>query len=267
MRIIRFLDPAGQTHFGAQQPDGSALRIEGDILAAHTLTTQKIPVAKLLAPIVPAAVLAIGQNYRRHAAEMKSKVAEFPVLFMKSPACLNNPGDPIQIPTHLQSNEVDFEVELAVVIGKRAKNVPAADALHYVLGYTIANDVTARDWQKTFGGGQWCRGKGFDTFLPLGPAIVTPDEIPDPNTLALSTTLNGTLMQSSSTADMHFNVQTLIAFLSGSTTLLPGTVIITGTPEGIGAARTPPVFLKPGDTLSMTIEKIGTLANSVINEP
>jgi 2-keto-4-pentenoate hydratase/2-oxohepta-3-ene-1,7-dioic acid hydratase in catechol pathway len=135
-----------------------------------------------------------------------------------------------------------------------------------VAGYTCANDVSARDWQIKWGGGQWCRGKTFDTFAPLGPCLVTPDEIPDPNALQIRTRLNGDVMQDWSTGDMIFNVPTLIEFLSGSTTLQPGTVILTGTPHGVGAARTPPIYLKAGDTVEIEIEKIGTLSNSVVEE-
>lgn len=158
---------------------------------------------------------------------------------------------------------MDYECELAVVIGKTAHNVSKADALKHVLGYTCGNDVSARDWQKHGGGGQWCRGKSFDTFCPLGPVLVTADEILDPNSLAIKTVLNGETMQDWNTDDMIFDVPTLIEFLSGSTTLMPGTVIMTGTPHGVGMARTPPVFMKHGDTVSVEIEKIGTLTNPV----
>jgi 2-keto-4-pentenoate hydratase/2-oxohepta-3-ene-1,7-dioic acid hydratase in catechol pathway len=267
MRYIRFLDSVGQTHFGVQQPDGLALRIQGDLLANHTLTHQKIAVAKILAPIVPTAIMCIGLNYRKHAEETGAKIPEFPVLFLKNPAAIQNPGDPVEIPTHLASTQVDWECELAIVIGKRAKNIRKEDALNYVLGYTIANDVSARDWQKQWGGSQWCRGKTFDTFCPLGPAIVTPDEIGNPNKLSLRTTLNGNTMQESNTADMIFDVPTLIAFLSGSTTLLPGTVILTGTPSGVGMGRNPPLYMKPGDSVTVSIEKIGDLTNPIIAEP
>ena len=266
MRLIRFLDSSGQIQFGDQQADGSALRIDGDILAQYKVTGQKVAVAKLLAPIVPAAIVCIGVNYRKHAEETRARIPTHPVVFMKNPASLQNPGDPIVIPTFLPSNAVDYECELAIVIGKKAKNVVAADALKYVLGYTIANDVSARDWQKDFGGSQWCRGKSFDTFCPLGPAIVTADEIPDPNTLDLSTVLNGQTMQSANTSDMIFDVPTLIAFLTGSTTLLPGTVILTGTPSGVGFGRDPHVYLHPGDKLTLAISQIGELSNPIVSE-
>jgi len=267
MRIIRFLDSLGQVHHGVQQPDGTALRIQGDILANFDVTHQKIPVKKLLAPLQPTTLLCIGLNYVKHMLEMGSPRPEFPMLFMKNPASVQNPGDAIEIPTHLKSTQVDYECELAIVIGKRAKNVSKADALNYVLGYTAANDVSARDWQKQFGGGQFCRGKSFDTFCPLGPAIVTRDEIPNPNNLRLQSLVNGESRQDTNTSDMIFDVPTLIEFLSGSTTLLPGTVILTGTPGGVGAGMKPPQFLKPGDKVTVSIEKIGELANPVIAEP
>jgi 2-keto-4-pentenoate hydratase/2-oxohepta-3-ene-1,7-dioic acid hydratase in catechol pathway len=181
---------------------------------------------------------------------------------------VQNPGDPIEIPRKLASQEVDYECELAVVIGRRCKNVPRDRALDYVLGYTCANDVSARDWQrKPWGGGQWCQAKSFDTFCPLGPVLVTRDEIPDPNHLRIRTLLNGAAMQDWNTDDMIFDVPTLIEFLSGSKTLLPGTVILTGTPHGVGFARTPPVFVRPGDIVTIDIEKIGALTNPVIDEP
>jgi 2-keto-4-pentenoate hydratase/2-oxohepta-3-ene-1,7-dioic acid hydratase in catechol pathway len=179
---------------------------------------------------------------------------------------VQNPGDPILIPTHLKSEEVDYECELAVVIGKSGKNISKKNALEHVLGYTCGNDVSARDWQIQRGGSQWCRGKTFDTFCPLGPCLVTADEIPNPNTLAIKTVVNGEVRQESNTRDMIFDVPTLIEFLSGSTTLLPGTVIMTGTPQGVGMARKPPCWLRAGDSVTIEIEKIGTLTNPVQNE-
>ena len=170
------------------------------------------------------------------------------------------------LPTHLKSTEVDYECELAVVIGKACKNVSREDALDYVFGYTAANDVSARDWQIKWGGSQWCRGKTFDTFCPLGPAIVTADEITEPNRLGIKTILNGEAVQDWNTDDMIFDVPTLIEFLSGSTTLVPGTVILTGTPHGVGVARKPQLFLKHGDTVTIEIEKIGQLTNPVVDE-
>jgi 2-keto-4-pentenoate hydratase/2-oxohepta-3-ene-1,7-dioic acid hydratase in catechol pathway len=193
-------------------------------------------------------------------------VPERPMLFIKSTTSLQNPGDPIELPRKLASSEVDYECELAVVIGKTCKNVTRASALDFVLGYTAANDVSARDWQVRLNGGQFCQGKSFDTFCPLGPVLVTRDEIPNPNSLGIKTILNGQVMQDWNTNDMVFDVPALIEFLSGSKTLLAGTVILTGTPHGVGFARKPPVFLKAGDTVTIEIEKIGSLTNPVVEE-
>lgn len=264
MRIIRYQDQQGAIRHAAQQPDGTALQIVGDIFGAFEVTRQLAEVKKLLAPVAPTSIICIGLNYRRHAAEGKLPEPKHPVVFMKLPTAVQNPDDPILLPRHLRSDEVDFECELAVVIGKRCKNVAKEAALDCVAGYTCANDVSARDWQGKWGGGQWCRGKTFDTFAPLGPCLVLKDEIPDPNALRIKTVLNGKVMQDWNTNDMIFDVPTLIAFLSGDTTLLPGTVILTGTPHGIGAALNPPVFLKPGDTVIIEIDKIGTLTNPVV---
>lgn len=266
MKIIRFANPQGHIAHAAQQDDGSAFVIEGDIFGDFHVTDEKAEIAKLLAPVQPFAIICIGLNYKFHAEETKAAIPQHPVVFMKLPNVVQHPSDPILLPTHLKSDKVDYECELAVIIGKKARNVSKADALKHVLGYTCGNDVSARDWQKHGGGGQWCRGKSFDTFCPLGPVLVTADEIPNPNALGIKTILNGQTMQDWNTNDMIFDVPTLIEFLSGSTTLMPGTVIMTGTPHGVGMARTPPVFMKHGDTVSVEIEKIGTLTNPVINE-
>ena len=268
MRLLRYLDSSGEIHHGSQQADGSVLRLDGDPFGGLKATGQKAEVAKLLAPVVPTQILCIGLNYRHHAEETKAKIPERPILFVKGINTLQNPHDPILIPTHLASHEVDYECELAVVIGKACKNVTRARALDYVLGYTCANDVSARDHQIKLGGGQWCRGKFFDTFAPLGPCLVTPDEIPNPNALKIATILNGERVQDWTTGDMIFDVPTLIEYLSGSTTLVPGTVILTGTPHGVGMAAKPqPRWLKPGDNVTIEIEKIGQLTNPVALEP
>ncbi len=267
MRIIRHLTPNGPA-FAALQPDGSALAIEGDLLGDWRVTDRRVTPGGLLAPLPvrPPNIMAVGLNYRAHAEESGKGLPRRPMLFMKNTASVQHPGAPVRIPTHRASHKVDYEGELAVVIGRDCKNASPADALSYVLGYTAANDVSARDWQEEWGGGQFCQGKGFDTFCPLGPALVTADEIRDPGGLRLTTTLNGCVMQDASTSDMVFDVAALIAFLSGSKTLLAGTVILTGTPHGVGAARKPPVFLQPGDTVSVRIEGIGELVNHVALE-
>lgn len=266
MKLIRYENPEGHVRHGSLQADGSTLEVEGDVFGQFTVTNRRATVRKLLAPVAPTNLLCIGLNYRRHAEEGKAKIPEYPVLFMKATSAVQNPNDPIVLPRRLASDEVDYECELAVVIGKRCKNVAPADALGHVLGYTCANDVSARDWQIKRGGSQWCRGKTFDTFAPLGPCLVLKDEIPDPAALKIRTVLNGRVMQDWNTGDMIFDVPKLIAFLSGSTTLLPGTVILTGTPHGVGMARTPPVWLKPGDTVTIEIDKIGALTNPVVAE-
>ena len=267
MKIIRYLDRLGVIHYGSEQSDGAVLRIEGDVFEAHRVTADRADFAKLLAPVAPTQILCIGLNYRRHAEESKAKVPERPILFVKGINALQHPGDPILIPQYLRSDEVDYECELAVVIGKACKNVSQKNALDYVLGYTCSNDVSARDHQIKLGGGQWCRGKFFDTFAPLGPRLVTTDEIPNPNALRIATILNGERVQDWTTSDMIFDVPALIEYLSGSTTLVPGTVILTGTPHGVGMAAKPaPRWLRAGDIVSIEIEKIGTLTNPVALE-
>ena len=267
MKIIRYLDAQGAVHHASELPDGSALRLTGDIYGACRPTNERADVRKLLAPVAPAQILCIGLNYRHHAAEAGAKVPERPILFVKGINTLLHPGDPIEIPQHLRSDEVDYECELAVVIGRACKNATRANALDHVLGYTCCNDVSARDHQIKLGGGQWCRGKFFDTFAPLGPCLVTPDEIPDPNALKIATILNGERVQDGTTSDMIFDVPALIEYLSGSTTLLPGTVILTGTPHGVGMTAKPaPRWLRPGDEVTIEIEKIGRLTNPVTLE-
>ena len=266
MKIIRYQTEKSEIKYASLQADGSAREISGDIFGHFEETGNVVKPHKLLAPVAPVNILCIGLNYRRHAEEGKAPIPERPVLFMKATTAVQNPGDPIELPRQLRSDEVDYECELAVVIGKRCKNVSRDKALDYVLGYTCANDVSARDWQIKWGGSQWCRGKTFDTFAPLGPCLVLKDEIPDPAQLKIKTTLNSEVLQDWHTGDMIFDVPALIAFLSGSMTLLPGTVILTGTPHGVGFARKPPIYLKPGDSVSIEIDKIGVLTNPVVTE-
>jgi len=265
MKIIRFR-AAGTEHLGRLHEDGRVTLLEGTLCGRLSDTGRTATVEKLLSPLEPRDILCIGLNYRKHAAESGAEPPAHPVLFLKNSGAVQNPGDPIVLPRRLRSDEVDYECELAVVIGRTCHNVARADALSHVLGYTCANDVSARDWQRQGGGGQWCRGKTFATFCPLGPAIVTTDEIPDPGTLSIRTVLNGAVMQDWNTSDMIFDVPRLIEFLSASMVLRPGTVILSGTPHGVGVARTPPVFLRPGDTVTIEIERIGSLTNPVIEE-
>jgi 2-keto-4-pentenoate hydratase/2-oxohepta-3-ene-1,7-dioic acid hydratase in catechol pathway len=267
MKIVRFIESSGISSWGQFLDDGLVQPLaagEGGLFGPLTPQGSPLKVHSLLAPLMPANIFCIGLNYREHAIEGGQAIPERPVVFMKPTSAVTHPGAPISIPAACDpAGEVDYECELAVVIGKTARNVPLDQALDYVLGYTVANDVSARKWQKQGGGGQWIRGKGFDTFCPLGPAIVTTDEIPDPQSLRLTTTLNGQVMQDNTSGDMIFPVVELIHFLSQDTTLLPGTVILTGTPQGVGFARKPPVWLKPGDTITVAIAGIGELTNPV----
>lgn len=264
MKIIRYENPEGHIEFGSLQPDGSARVIAGDLFTGEFAVTDKpSQMARLLSPVSPAALLCIGLNYRKHAEETGAPLPSHPVLFIKNTRAVQHPEAPILLPRRLPTEEVDYECELAVVIGKDCKNVSREDAFSVVAGYTCANDVSARDWQLRRSGRQWCRAKSFDTFAPLGPCLVTPDELENPNALAIQTRLNGQVMQSSNTSDMIFDVPALIEFLSADTTLAAGTVILTGTPEGVGMARKPPVWLKPGDVVEVEIEGIGVLRSPV----
>jgi len=265
MNIVRVVDGDGRICYGCESK-GAVRRIDGDVFGDFSVTDEMLDPVKRLAPVEPAQIYGIGLNYREHAKEMGSAIPEYPVVFTKSITSLGHPHGPIVLPRHLHSDQVDYECELAVVIGRPCKNAAAADALDYVLGYTCANDVSARDWQKVYGGGQWVKGKSFDTFCPLGPILVTADQVPDPQILPLRTVLNGRIVQESFTGDMIFSVAELIAFLSGSTTLLPGTVILTGTPPGVGVAANPPRFLRPGDEVVVDITGIGMLHNHVVSE-
>ncbi len=266
MKIVRYRDASGNIHIGRRHDDGRVTRIEGDIYGDYRDTGETAQAAAILAPVEPRDIICIGLNYRKHAEEGGKPIPEQPVVFMKNVGAVQDPGGPIILPRRLRSDSVDYECELAVVIGRECYNVSKADALKYVLGYTCANDVSARDWQSKWGGGQWCRGKTFATFCPLGPWLVTADDIANPNALGIRTILNGAVMQDWNTNDMIFDVPTLIEFLSGSTKLVPGTVILTGTPHGVGFARKPPVFLQPGDTVTIEIDRIGQLTNPVIEE-
>ncbi len=266
MKIFSYLDEHEVGHHCAPAADGSFEALAGDLHTGLVRTGMRVVPSRIRAPLAPVAILGVGLNYRRHAEESGARIPEYPVLFSKPISSVQHPGEPIAIPSALPTDEVDYECELAVVIGRRCKNVKRSEALDYVLGYTCANDVSARDWQLKKGGGQWVRGKSFDTFCPLGPCLVTADEIPDPNRLAIRTRLNGKVVQDWNTNDMIFDVPTLIEFLSASTTLLPGTVILTGTPHGVGMASKPPTWLQPGDSVTVQIEGIGELSNPVAIE-
>jgi len=212
----------------------------------------------------PPAIFAIGRNYAAHAAEMKGQTPQRPLVFMKNPASIIGNGEAIIIP-HIcfePHEQVDYEGELAVIIGRDCRDVPESEALSHVGAYAIGNDVSARWWQKEGSGGQWVRGKSFDTFCPMSEPVDA-GKIADPRALHLVTKLNGEIVQEANTADMIFPVAALIAELSRGTTLLAGTVILTGTPSGVGAAKDPPRFLREGDTIEITIDPLGTLRNPV----
>ena len=266
MRIFRYLDQSGKMGFGRFDKEGNTFLIlqkgDGDFEA----TDQRVTPFQFLTPIDFRCIYAIGLNYRAHAEETGLEIPKYPMVFMKAPTAAQNPGDPIVLPRYLRSDKVDFEAELGVVIGRPCKNVKPEEALSYVLGYVCANDVSARDWQKEKGGGQFCRGKTFDTFCPVGPCLATADEIPDPSKLTIRSFVNDDKMQESGTDDMIFDVPTLISFLSGSTTLLPGTLILTGTPSGVGEARDPKRYLVAGDEVTVEIEGVGILTNPVVEE-
>jgi 2-keto-4-pentenoate hydratase/2-oxohepta-3-ene-1,7-dioic acid hydratase in catechol pathway len=217
--------------------------------------------ARLRAPIPrPGKIICVGRNYAEHARERGAELPAQPIFFLKSNNTICGPGEAIVLPPN--SNQVDYEAEFAVVIGQGGKRIPEEKAYEHIAGYTILNDVSARDMQAQ--DKQWFRGKSCDTFAPTGPWIVTRDEIPDPHNLRVSLTLNGQTMQDSNTSYMIFKVPYLVSYLSQSLTLEPGDLISTGTPEGVGAHRTPPVFLRPGDTVSITVERIGTLTNPIV---
>ncbi len=266
MRIFRYLDQSGKMGFGRFDQEGNTFLIlqkgDGDFEA----TDERITPFQFLTPIDFRCIYAIGLNYRAHARETGLEIPKYPMVFMKAPTATQNPGDPIVLPRYLRSDKVDFEGELGLVIGRPCKNVEPEEALSYVLGYVCANDVSARDWQKEKGGGQFCRGKTFDTFCPVGPCLTTADEIPDPSNLTVRSFVNDQKMQESGTDDMIFDVPTLISFLSGSTTLLPGTLILTGTPSGVGEARDPQRYLVPGDEVTVEIDGVGILSNPVVEE-
>ncbi|MBU3666537.1 MAG: fumarylacetoacetate hydrolase family protein [Chthoniobacterales bacterium] len=264
MKFGRIIGDKGRPVWVTEK-EGQIFQAEGDPFAGTLRATQPVQGAVRWLPPVPhgAPLLCIGLNYSQHAAESNLPVPAEPVLFLKNPGAATGHLEPIRLP-RVCGEEVDYECELAVVIGRECRDVPESSALDYVLGYTAANDVSARLWQLQRGGSQWCRGKSFDTFAPLGPWIVSAEAVGDPQTLGIRTRLNGELVQDSNTADMIFGVARIVSFLSQDTTLAPGTVILTGTPQGIGWASNPRKLLHPGDTVSIEIDRIGTLTNPVV---
>ena len=266
MKIARVTDSKGNIVLAAQKADGVYLRCAGDDIAeisADDITEECVEVGSFLVPLEPRAVICVAASYRAHIAECNMEEQPDPIIFMKDPASVNAHQQAIRIPS-ICADEVDYEGELALYIGRDCLNVSAAEAGDYILGYTAANDVSARSWQLERGGGQWVRGKGFDSFAPLGPVLVTPDEIGDVKNLRITTTLNGQMVQNSNTSYMIRDVYELVSFLSQGTTLLAGTVILTGTPEGVGWARQPRLLLQDGDDVVVEIENVGKLVNHVV---
>jgi len=262
MKIARIRIGGKRTEHAVVEDDGYRI-VKGGIFGRIEVADERIPTAQatLLAPVVPPQVLAIGLNYRKHAQESKMVVPAAPVVFIKTCNTVVGPGDNIVLPA-MAPNEVDYEAELVIVIGKEAKRVSEARALEHVLGYTCGNDVSARDCQLRLDK-QWARGKSFDSFAPIGPWIVTNL---DGDNLAIKLTLNGVTMQQSGTSDMVFGCRQLVSYLSHCMTLLPGSIIMSGTPSGVGMGRNPPVWLKAGDSVAVDIEGIGVLENKVVKE-
>ena len=245
----------------AQGPEAIG-RAEAAMRSAAAVARDSV---KLLPPIPgPQKVICVGANYADHARESGVRPPDEPILFSKFPTAVRADGDEIVLPA--VSNEVDYEAELVVVIGAGGRHIPREKALEHVAAYACGNDVSARDWQIRKPGGQWLLGKSFDSFAPFGPELVTADEIPDPGNLEIQLRLNGRTMQHSSTKHFIFPVDVVIAYVSQVCTLVPGDLIFTGTPEGVGFARKPPVFLKPGDEVEVEIERIGILRNRVVAE-
>ena len=237
--------------------DAAALA-HGQVKAQATYPLSEV---RLLAPVNrPGKIIAVGLNYRDHAIETKQEIPTSPVIFAKFPSSINGPDSDVVIPG--DDPQVDYEAELGVVIGRTAKTVSETAALEYVAGYLPLNDVSARRWQ--FADKQWVRGKSCDTFYPTGPWLTTVDEVPDPHALSIRMRVNGKTVQNSNTSNLIFRIPTLIQFISAAITLEPGDIIATGTPDGVGVFRNPPVFLQRGDVMEVDIERLGILKNRLV---
>lgn len=263
MKIMRFLDETGRVRYGVPTVGRRARLILGDLFEDFAVSDRQVSIVKSLPPVDPPNIFAIGLNYKRHADETGAAYPDHPLVFIKATTALTAPGAPVILPAEAP-DEVDYEAELAIVIRRTCRHVDEKDVPGFVLGYTCANDVSARDCQKRLDQ-QWARAKSFDTFCPLGPVLVTPDEI-DPDNVPVRSILNGQVMQDSNTNDLIFSTRFLVSYLSQQFTLLPGTVILTGTPSGVGMARKPPVYLRDGDTITVELAGIGTLTNPVVAE-
>jgi 2-keto-4-pentenoate hydratase/2-oxohepta-3-ene-1,7-dioic acid hydratase in catechol pathway len=260
MKIVRYrAGRSGLISYGTLEGD-AVHRIEGDIYGDFEVTRDRCARSgiELLAPVIPPNIVAVGLNYRSHAAEVKAEVPSAPILFAKTTNSVIGPEQSIVLP-RIAAAEVDYEAEIAIVIGALAKDITEENALDHVLGYTCANDVSARDCQMRLDR-QWTRAKSFDTFCPIGPCIETSM---DPDDARVRLRLNGVTMQDSNTSDMIFSCRTLISYISRCMTLFPGTLILTGTPSGVGVSRNPRVFLRPDDVVEVEIDGIGSLRNDV----
>jgi 2-keto-4-pentenoate hydratase/2-oxohepta-3-ene-1,7-dioic acid hydratase in catechol pathway len=257
MRIIRYMFE-GKTSYGIME-NGRLHPCDGNPCTGLVRQSAEVDLdaVKLLAPVDPPNIICLGLNYRKHAEETGIVPSSAPLIFIKATTSLSGPGDPIVLPSQ-DPDKIDYEAELVIVIGKRAKNIAEEDVTNFILGYTAANDVSNRAAQ--FSDGQWARAKSHDTFCPVGPAIETDL---DPDNLDITCRVDGEVMQSSNTGDMIFPCRKIVSYLSHSFTLLPGTIILTGTPHGVGFKRNPPFYLQPGQTVEIEIEGIGTLVNPV----
>ncbi|KAF2239069.1 fumarylacetoacetate hydrolase family protein [Viridothelium virens] len=275
-RLVRFLAKDGQTYYGdAILPAGvtdlaktsQARVIRGSPWGRYDVTDQIADVRLLLSPLAREdikTVRCLGLNYEQHANESGMPIPKYPVLFYKPVTSIGGPFDDIPVSLMAQEAEgLDYECELVAIIGREARDVPESEALNYVAGYAIGNDVSHREWQLKRGGGQWALGKGFDGWAPFGPGIVSSKIIKDPQNLKISTKVNGNTVQDSTTKDMIFGVAKTIAIISQGTTLLPGDLIFTGTPQGVGSGRKPPLWLKDGDIVDVSLEGVGTCTNKI----
>lgn len=269
-RYIRFLSPAGTIHYGVPIGDVQNAKqahiIKGDVFGSCEVCQKVETVERILEPINPVQIYAIGLNYRKHAAEAHLTIPRVPAVFMKSISSVTGPYDPIRIPDCCASKpEVDYEGELVIVMGKDCKNVSVDHALDFIHGYCIGNDVSARRWQgEKLSSGQWTRSKSFDTFSPLGPQVILAQSLgTEVNNLNIRTELNNVVMQNSNTSDMVWSVSEIVSFLSQGTTIPKGTIIFTGTPEGVGFIQNPYVYLKKNDVVKVSIDKVGFIENVV----
>ena len=266
MKFARIIDESGKQVLASVDSQGRLVRCEGVSLvdtAALRITREVVRARRFLPPVDPRALVCVAASYRKHIEECSLTEQPDPVIFMKNPAAATGHECPVVIPP-ICADEVDYEGELAVVLSRDCRDVAREEVPSRISGYMVANDISARIWQLERGGGQWVRGKSFDTFAPMGQFLVTPDEVGDPGDLVIRTVLDGETVQEATTKMMIRGVPELISFLSQGTTLLAGTVILTGTPEGVGWFRQPRKLLRPGSTVSVEIERVGTLNNPVV---